>query len=106
MRQKVLACQSFGECTARVKLELTDFSHTVGFRINTLQVFLWAIGNFLQQFPDALKSATLLGLHFASLVTQLIGRLFSPSQKLKKLTQPFRICFELGMGTYVHDTKY
>jgi hypothetical protein len=21
-----LACQSFGECTARVKLELTDFS--------------------------------------------------------------------------------
>ena len=27
MRQKwVLACQSFGECTARVKLELTDFS--------------------------------------------------------------------------------
>ena len=27
MRQKwVLACPSFGECTARVKLELTDFS--------------------------------------------------------------------------------
>ena len=23
----VLACQSFGECTARVKLELTDFSN-------------------------------------------------------------------------------
>ena len=26
MRQKVLAWLSFGECTARVKLELTDFS--------------------------------------------------------------------------------
>ena len=26
----VLACLSFGECTARVKLELTDFSNVVG----------------------------------------------------------------------------
>jgi hypothetical protein len=37
---------------------------------------------------------------------QLIGRLFSPSQKSKKLSHPFRVCFELGMGTYVHHTKY
>ena len=29
--------------------------------------------------------------------TQLIGRLFSPSQKSKKLSHPFRVCFELGM---------
>ena len=39
--------------------------------------------------------------------TQLIGRLFSPSQKLKKWTHPFRLCFELGMGIAVfHHTKY
>ena len=30
--------------------------------------------------------------------TQLIGRLSSPSQKLKKWTHPFRLCFELGIG--------
>ena len=37
MRQKwVLACPSFGECTARVKLELTDFrSLTVTFFLNS-----------------------------------------------------------------------
>ena len=29
---------------------------------------------------------------------QVIGRLFSPSQKLKKWTHPFWQCFELGMG--------
>ena len=29
---------------------------------------------------------------------QVIGRLFSPSQKLKKWTQRFRQCFQLGMG--------
>ena len=31
-------------------------------------------------------------------IAQVIGRLFAPSQKLKKWTQPFRQCFELGMG--------
>ena len=31
-------------------------------------------------------------------IAQVIGRLFSPSQKLKKWTHPFRQCFELGMG--------
>ena len=30
--------------------------------------------------------------------SQVIGRLFAPSQKLKKLTQRFRQCFELPMG--------
>ena len=30
--------------------------------------------------------------------SQVIGRLFSPSQKLKKWTQQFRQCFQLGMG--------
>ena len=30
-------------------------------------------------------------------LTQLIGRLSSPSQKRKKLSHPFRVCFELGM---------
>ena len=27
-------------------------------------------------------------------------------KKEKKLSHPFRVCFELGMGTYVHHTKY
>ena len=36
---------------------------------------------------------------FMSRFTQLIGRLFSPSQKSKKLSHPFRVCFELGMGS-------
>ena len=30
--------------------------------------------------------------------TQVPGRLFSPSQKWQKLSHPFRVCFELGMG--------
>ena len=38
--------------------------------------------------------------------TQLLGRLFSPSQKLKKWTHPFRLCFELGLGIHVHHAKY
>ena len=38
--------------------------------------------------------------------TQLIGRLFSPSQKMKKWTHPFWLCFELGMGIYNHHAKY
>ena len=33
-------------------------------------------------------------------VPKLIGRLFSPSQKLKKLSHPFRLCFELGLGIH------
>ena len=39
-------------------------------------------------------------------VAQLIGRLFSPSQKVKKLSHPFRLCFELGLGVHVHHAKY
>ena len=30
--------------------------------------------------------------------TQVPGSLFSPSQKRQKLSHPFRLCFELGMG--------
>ena len=37
---------------------------------------------------------------------QLIGKLFSPSQKVKKLSHPFRLCFELGLGVHVHHAKY
>ena len=29
---------------------------------------------------------------------QVPGSLFSPSQKRQKLSHPFRLCFELGMG--------
>ena len=29
---------------------------------------------------------------------QLPGSIFSPSQKRQKLSHPFRLCFELGMG--------
>ena len=38
--------------------------------------------------------------------TQIIGRLFSPSQKVKKLSHPFRLCFELSLGIHVHHAKY
>ena len=38
--------------------------------------------------------------------TQLIGRLFSPSQKVKKLSHPFRLCFELGFGILNPLTKF
>ena len=37
---------------------------------------------------------------------QVIGRLFSPSQKLKKWTHPFRLCFELGMGILNATRKF
>ena len=40
------------------------------------------------------------------ILTQLIGRIFSPSQKLKKLSHPFWLCFELGLGIHVHHAKY
>ena len=30
--------------------------------------------------------------------TQVLGRLFAPSQKSKKLSHHFRVCFELGIG--------
>ena len=29
---------------------------------------------------------------------QVLGRLFAPSQKSKKLSHHFRVCFELGIG--------
>ena len=35
----VLACQSFGECTARVKLELTDFNKVVKQEWSSYKVF-------------------------------------------------------------------
>ena len=37
---------------------------------------------------------------------QVIGRLFSPSQKLKKLTQRFRQCFQLDMGILNATAKF
>ena len=45
-------------------------------------------------------------LVYMAIGTQLIGRLFSPSQKMKKLTHPFRLRFELGLGTHVYHAKY
>ena len=39
-------------------------------------------------------------------MAQIIGRLFSPSQKVKKLSHPFRLCFELSLGVHVHHAKY
>jgi hypothetical protein len=37
---------------------------------------------------------------------QLPGRVFSPSDIWKKLSQPLLLHFPLGMGTYVNKTKY
>ena len=42
---------------------------------------------------DGVYSSPMLSSH-----TQVIGRLFAPSQKLKKWTQRFRQCFELVFG--------
>ena len=33
-----------------------------------------------------------------ALSAQVLGRLFAPSQKSKKLSHQFRVCFELGIG--------
>ena len=33
-----------------------------------------------------------------SCYAQVLGRLFAPSQKSKKLSHQFRVCFELGIG--------
>jgi hypothetical protein len=41
-----------------------------------------------------------------TLYPQLIGRLFSPSQKSKKLSHPFLVCFELGMGILNAPRKF
>jgi hypothetical protein len=38
--------------------------------------------------------------------TQLSGRVFSPSDIWKKLSQPLLLHFSFGMGTYVHHAKY
>ena len=51
----VLACQSFGECTARVKLELTDFSNMkskyMSFLINIISSMDFLIINLLSSYP-------------------------------------------------------
>ena len=39
-------------------------------------------------------------------ISQLPGRVFSPSDIWKKLSQPLLLHFPFGMGTYVHHTKY
>ena len=38
--------------------------------------------------------------------TQLLGRLFSPSDTSKKLSHHFLLHFPLGMGSYDHHPKY
>ena len=38
--------------------------------------------------------------------TQLPGRLFSPSDKSKKLSHHFLLNFPIGMGSYDHHAKY
>ena len=37
---------------------------------------------------------------------QLPGRLFSPSDKCKKLSHHFLLHFSIGMGSYDHHAKY
>ena len=39
-------------------------------------------------------------------MTQLPGRLFSPSDKCKKLSHHFLLHFSIGMGSYDHHAKY
>ena len=39
-------------------------------------------------------------------MAQLPGRLFSPSDKSKKLSHLFLLHFPIGMGSYDHHAKY
>ena len=39
-------------------------------------------------------------------VAQLPGRLFSPSDKSKKLSHHLLLHFPIGMGSYHHNAKY
>ena len=41
---------------------------------------------------------TFLYCYQRSQYKQVLGRLFAPSQKSKKLSHQFRVCFELGIG--------
>ena len=40
------------------------------------------------------------------IISQLPGRLFSPSDISKKLSHPFLLHFPIGMGSYDHHAKY
>ena len=44
--------------------------------------------------------------HYSPKGTQLLGRLFSPSDISKKLSHHFLLHFPLGMGSYDHHPKY
>ena len=44
--------------------------------------------------------------HPIVLQSQLPGRLFSPSDKSKKLSHHFLLHFPIGMGSYDHYAKY
>ena len=45
-------------------------------------------------------------LLMSSFRSQLPGRLFSPSDKSKKLSHHFLLHFSIGMGSYDHHAKY
>ena len=70
----VLACQSFGECPARVKLELTDFSTKDGWhRIEVIKknfdkwwFFGWFKKNVLYKLVFILKIITFENFSFQS----------------------------------------
>ena len=61
-------------------------------------------GNFSESFLGLKKSnikSQASGMQFCTCAihtTQVLGRLFAPSQKSKKLSHQFRVCFELGIG--------
>ena len=58
-----------------------------------LRTIQWGKIDFDKAFMTLLQFSSLYRLF-----SQVIGRLFAPSQKLKKWTQPFRQCFELVFG--------
>ena len=57
----VLACQSFGECTARVKLELTDFGWLRSPSLSALQKVIFFCCYFLTPFSRLSKFAKFVG---------------------------------------------
>ena len=60
----------------------------------------------LNDYIDLLLDPTLPTEQFDLNNSQLPGRIFSPSDKCKKLSYYFLLHFSIGMGSYDHHAKY
>ena len=86
---------------ARPRFGLDFQIHKVEVRYLFLKALILTKGQAWQKSSSAITCDKKLKLY-----SQVSGSLFAPSQKVKKLSHPFRLCFELGLGIYVHHAKY